>query len=165
MKRDERLPIFDHWIAEHKNLLIKVVRAYAFTSMDREDLFQEIVVQVWNSIPYFRGEAAVTTWLYRIALNTAIKWIKNERKVPMQERLDAGTSILQIEPSSVDDRIEWLYHEIRQLDEIDRSISLLLLEGLSYKEIAVITGLTESNVGVKINRVKKRLITKSKNIK
>lgn len=160
---EEQKRIFETWLGKYKSLLFKVVRAYAFTAMDRDDLFQEIAIQGWRSIPVFRQESSVTTWLYRIALNTAIKWVKKERKHhESKETLDNVQHILQETLTQMDDRLEWLYEEISKLDEIDRSIALLLLEGFNYSEMAGITGMTESNIGVRINRIKKHLITKAK---
>jgi len=154
--------IFENWLDKHRSLLFKVVRAYAFTAMDQDDLFQEIAIQVWHSIPTFREESSVATWLYRISLNTAIKWVRKERKHPQAETLDNVQHILQESKIQIDERLAWLYEEIYSLDEIDRSITLLLLDNFSYKEMAGILGITESNVGVKINRIKKYLISKSK---
>jgi RNA polymerase sigma-70 factor, ECF subfamily len=158
----EQKHILEEWLNLHRGLIIKIVRAYASNSMDQDDLFQEIIIQVWHSIPSFRQEASVTTWLYRISLNTAIKWIKKERKHHQAETLDHAQNILQERGYQIDDRLIWLYEEIHKLDEIDRSVALLLLDDFSYKEIAGMLGITESNVGVKINRIKKYLITKSK---
>jgi len=159
----EQQQIFEHWLREHKALLFKVVRAYASTPMDQEDLFQEIAIQAWHSVPAFRMDAAVTTWLYRIALNTAFNWVRKERKHnEVKESLDGVEHILQENKIAMDERLVWLYEEISRLDEVDRSITLLLMEGFSYKEMADIIGITESNVGVKINRIKKHLIAKSK---
>jgi RNA polymerase sigma-70 factor (ECF subfamily) len=109
----------------------------------------------------FRGEASVITWLYRISLNTAIKWTKKERKHYSQKHRWRTTHFAESRIQT-DERLTWLYEEIYKLDEIDRSITLLLLDGFSYKEMASILGITESNVGVKINRIKKQLISKSK---
>lgn len=163
MTEDEQKHIFNTWLQQHKALVFKVVRAYAFAPMDQDDLFQEIALQVWHSIPKFRHESAETTWIYRISLNTAIKWGRKERKRSPVERLDSIEHILQENRAQVDDRLAWLYEEISRLDEIDRSITLLLLDDFSYKEMAYILGISESNVGVKINRIKKHLISKSKN--
>jgi len=154
--------IFDDWLDQHKALIFKIVRAYTYTAMEQDDLFQEIIIQVWHSIPKFRSEASVITWLYRISLNTAIKWTKKERKHPRSETLEGVEHILQESKLQTDERLIWLYEEIYKFDEIDRSITLLLLDGFSYKEMASILGITESNVGVKINRIKKQLISKSK---
>lgn len=161
MTEKEQKHIFESWLSQYKALIFKVVRAYAFSAMDRDDLFQEITIQVWHSIPTFRQESSVTTWIYRIALNIAVKWVRKERKHSHSETLDSGQHMLE-ENRRVDDRLDWLYEQIYRLDEIDRSITLLLLDNFSYKEIAGILGITESNVGVKINRIKKYLIEQSK---
>ena len=162
MTEKEQNHIFETWLGQHKGLIFKIVRAYAFNAMDKDDLFQEIALQVWRSIPMFRHESAVTTWLYRISMNTAIKWSKQERKNSRVDTLDDARHILYDNNLQIDERLSWLYQEIYKLDEIDRCITLLLLDGLSYKEMAAILGITESNVGVKINRLKKQLIIKSK---
>jgi RNA polymerase sigma-70 factor (ECF subfamily) len=156
----EQRDILEAWLKLHKGLIFKIVRAY--TVADHDDLFQEIIIQVWRSIPAFRRESAVTTWLYRIALNTAIKWTQKEKKHTHAETLDHVQHLLQENKTPVDERLTWLYEEIHKLDEIDRSVTLLLLEGFSYKEMAAMLGISESHVGVKINRIKKQLMAKSK---
>lgn len=162
MKKREQKRIFDDWLSRHKGLLFKVVRAYAFTAHDQDDLFQEIATQVWHSVPKFRGESAETTWLYRVALYVAIAWSKRERKHrDNKDPLDAIEPTLTETARGNDDRLVWLYEQIAQLDEIDRSLTLLLLDGFSYREMAETLGITESNVGVKINRIKTRLIERS----
>lgn len=161
MTEKEQLAILEEWLGLYKGIIFKIVRAYTVANMDHDDLFQEIIIQIWHSIPTFRQESSVTTWLYRISLNTAIKWTRKERK-HQAETLDKVQHILQENRIQADERLEWLYREIAKLDEIDRSVTLLLLEGFSYKEMAAILGITESNVGVKINRIKKQLIAKSK---
>jgi RNA polymerase sigma-70 factor (ECF subfamily) len=158
----EQNDILKQWLEQYKGLVFKIVRAYALTT-HQDDLFQEIAIQIWRSIPAFRHDCSVSTWLYRISLNTAIKWSKTEKKISRQEALDDFENVLQETGQEIDDRLNWLYEEIRKLDEIDRSVALLLLDSYSYKEIAAILGITESNVGVKINRMKKHLISKSKN--
>ena len=160
MTETEQRRIFEDWLGQNRSLFFKIIRVYAFTPSDRDDLFQEIVIQVWRSVPSFRQESSVSTWLYRIALNTAIKWLKKEQKHNGTESLDDAHYIL-VEDHAEDERLTWLYERIHQLDEIDRSVILLLLDGFSYKEMAGILGITESNVGVKINRIKKQLFIKS----
>jgi RNA polymerase sigma-70 factor, ECF subfamily len=162
MTEVEQKHILEEWLNLHRGLIIKIVRAYASNLMDQDDLFQEVIIQVWRSIPSFRQESAVTTWLYRIALNTAIKWTERERKRHKLEETDNVERFLKENEIQTDSRLAWLYEEINKLDEIDRSVALLLLDDFSYKEIAGILGITESNVGVKINRIKKYLTTKSK---
>jgi RNA polymerase sigma-70 factor, ECF subfamily len=157
----EQEQIFKTWLDQYKGLVFKIVRAYAFTVSDQDDLFQEIALQIWGSVPSFQRASSVSTWVYRVAINTAIKWVKKEQKHQGTKEL-SPVLCLQTESSAVfDDRLDWLYQEIHKLDKIDRSLSLLLLDGLSYKEMSDILGITESNVGVKINRIKKQLIAKS----
>jgi len=161
MGETEQKQIFDHWLKEHKGLFFKFVRAYAFTQNDRDDLFQEIAVQVWRSIPNFKGDAAVTTWIYRITINTAIAWTRKEKKHQEGRQSFIEAEHLLKEANQPDGRLDWLYEQISQLNEVDRTLTLLLLDGFSYKEMSKIIGISESNVGVKINRIKKVLITKS----
>lgn len=163
MHDSERDRIFGEWLAAHKGILFKVVHAYAFEHADRQDLFQEIAIQVWRSVEAFRGESSVPTWMYRVALNTAIAWTRREyRHQRGKEPLEGAEGLLTTESlANTDPRLEWLYQQIAQLKEVDRSVALLLLDGFTYKEIAGIIGLTESNVGVKINRIKAALAGKS----
>ena len=163
MSEKEQSDIFQGWFDLHKGLIFKIVKSYADTALDQEDLFQDIAIQVWRSIPSFRNESAASTWIYRVALNTAMTWIRHEKKRNRSERIEMAQHVLDDNTSVVDDRLAWLYKEIHQLDKVDRSIALLLLDELSYKEIATILGITESNVAVKIHRIKKQLIAKSKN--
>jgi RNA polymerase sigma-70 factor (ECF subfamily) len=162
MHDTERERIFGEWLASHKGILFKVVHAYAFEHADRQDIFQEIAVQVWRSVDSFRGESSVPTWMYRVALNTAMAWTRKEgRHQRGKEPLDTVEGLLTTASDGrPDPRLEWLYQQIAQLKDVDRSVALLLLDGFSYKEIAAITGLTESNVGVKINRIKLALAGK-----
>lgn len=159
MPNDERERLFAEWLAAHKGILFKVVHAYAFEHADRQDLFQEVAVQVWRSIQGFRNQCSVPTWLYRVALNTAMAWTRKEGQHRRgQESFETVESLLTTaETEGRDPRVEWLYRQIAQLKEVDRSVALLLLDGFSYKEIAAVLGLTESNVGVKINRIKSAL--------
>ena len=162
MHDSERERIFAEWLANHKGILFKVVHAYAFEHADRQDLFQEVVFQVWRSVDAFRGQSSVSTWLYRVALNTALAWTRKEgRHQRGKEPLEAAEGLLTTSSADGrDPRVEWLYRQIAQLKEIDRSVALLLLDGVSYKEIAAIVGLTESHVGVRINRIKSALAGK-----
>ena len=162
MKGEEQNRIFKEWISDHKGLLFKFVRAYAFSPEDRDDLFQEIAIQVWRSIPKFKGESAISTWLYRIAVNTSIAWTRKEKK-QSETRIGLNNqAYLLRNPSQSNDQLDWLYEQIAGLDEIDRTLTMLLLDGFSYREMSSVLGITESNVGVKINRIKKFLISKSK---
>jgi len=154
--------LFKSWISQYSSILFKVVRVYTRSDIDGDDLFQEIAIQVWKSIPTFKNECAESTWIYRIALNTALKWTRNEQKhqrsidsVAVEQRI-----LLEVNKPN-DERLTWLYTEISRFEKVDRSITLLLLDGYSYKEMAEIIGISESNVGVKISRIKRALIKKS----
>jgi RNA polymerase sigma-70 factor (ECF subfamily) len=163
MNASKQQKIFETWLREHKGVLFKIVRAYAFTPQDQDDLFQEVAIQVWHSIPKYRGDAAVTTWLYRVALYVAIAWTRKEkRRHPNHQPLDGIAHTLTTTPRPVDNRLEWLYEQIAKLNLIDRSLMLLMLDGFSYQEMATILGISKSNVGVKINRIKKRLAHQSR---
>lgn len=164
MTEQTQKKIFNRWLSEHKALLFKVVRAYADALNDQDDLFQEIAVQVWRSVPNFKGDSKETTWMYRVALNTAMNWKRKEdRNQPAEQRLDDHIHVLTLAEEPEDERLDWLYQQISKMDEPEKSITLLLLDGYSYKEIAGIIGISESNVGVKIHRVKQQLIQQSKN--
>ena len=163
MKESEQRQIFTVWLNEYRALLFKVIRAYAFSADDQNDLFQDVCLQVYRSVPNFKGSSAVSTWLYRIALNTAIKWSTKEKKhVDGHHAVDKVGHIIEANEDPIDERIAWLYDQIKQFNEIDRSLTLLLLDGYSYKEMSQMMGISESNIGVKIHRIKKQLVNNSK---
>jgi RNA polymerase sigma-70 factor (ECF subfamily) len=157
MRDGERNQIFEGWVAAHKAILFKVARAYGASHADREDLFQEIALQVWHSVDAFRGDAAPATWIYRVALNTAMTWRRRERKHGSGRQDIEAASGLLAETEVRDPRLEWIYARIAELDEVNRSLALLMLDGFSYRDMSQILGLSESNVGVKINRIKAAL--------
>ena len=157
MLEAERNRVFESWIDAHKAILFKVARVYGATHSDREDLFQEIALQVWHSVEAYRGDCAATTWIYRVALNTALAWRRKERKHGQGlQDIGAATGLL-IAPSGPDPRLDWIYQRIAELDEGNRALALLMLDGFSYRDMSQILGLSESNVGVKINRIKAAL--------
>lgn len=163
MKESEQRKIFDEWLDGYRALLFKIIRAYASTDEDQNDLFQDICLQMYRSIPNFKGSSAVSTWLYRIALNTAIKWSTKEKKhVDGHHEVEKMAHVLVAKDESKDERVNWLYSQIKQLNQIDRSLTLLLLDGYSYKEMSDMMGISESNIGVKIHRIKKHLVNNSK---
>jgi RNA polymerase sigma-70 factor (ECF subfamily) len=163
MEESKQKQIFDTWLHDHKGLFFKIVRAYAFTANDQDDLFQEICIQVWKSIPNFRGEAKASTWIYRVALYAAMAWSRKERKHDDKTKplADVAQTLIAIN-HEIDSRLDWLYTQIGQLNEVDRSICLLMLDGYRYGEIAELMGITSSNVGVKIHRIKQHLVRTAK---
>lgn len=146
-------------IQKNQGIIHKVCNIYCDTDDDRNDLFQEIVAQLWKSFPSFRQEAKVSTWMYRVALNTAITSFKKSKRRPDQNHLTYEN--FQIEDEAYDteteEKIKHLHKAINHLTGIEKSIVLLFLENKKYEEIAEITGITQNYVRVKMNRIKKKL--------
>jgi RNA polymerase sigma factor (sigma-70 family) len=142
----------------HRGLIYKVCSLYCRDKDDRQDLFQEIVLQIWKSFKSFRGESALSTWMYRIALNTAITHLRKEKRSVNDAVSLQGIEIPDLNDSDEKEaQFEQLFVAIEKLDKLEKSIVLLYLDGKSYDEISEITGLTKSHVGVKLNRIKTKL--------
>lgn len=162
MQEVQQQTLFKELMAKHKGLLFKVIRSFASEPSDQDDLLQEISVQLWHALPSFRGESKVTTWMYKIALFAAISWRKKEQKHSDTQTLFIQSGDFQDETqSSPTEELEQMFSMIRQLNDIDRSITLLMLEGYSYEDVGKVLGISTSNVGVKINRIKKKLSSMS----
>lgn len=158
MDRARQQAVFDDWLRAHEGLLVRIVRAYAFTPHDREDALQEIALQLWNSIPGFRGEAKVTTWIYRVALRSAMAWSRRERAHrDAREPLAEPGQVLARPIAELDPRLEWIYAQIAKLEAVDRALILLHLDGLAHREIAETLGISEGHVAVKLSRIKKTM--------
>jgi len=146
-------------IKNNQGIIHKVCNVYCDDQDDRDDLFQEIVAQLWKSFPSFRKESKFSTWMYRVALNTAITSFKKTKRRPDQSRLTYDN--FQIKDVNYDteteDNIKQLHRAVAQLTGIEKSIILLYLEDKKYEEIAEITGITQNYVRVKMNRIKKKL--------
>jgi RNA polymerase sigma-70 factor (ECF subfamily) len=159
----EQKKIFNEWLSKHKGLVFKVTRSYATIRDDRDDLFQEIAIQLWNSIPGFRKESKASTWIYKVALYTAMGWSKKQRKhAANKDDLSERIHVLRPQDETQDNPLNWLYDQINQLEKVDRSIILLVLDGFSYKKISSMLGISENHVGVKVHRIKKSLTELSK---
>ncbi len=132
---------------------------YCDEQEDRNDLFQEIVAQLWRSYPSFREESKFSTWMYRVALNTAITTFKKTKRRPDQNRLTYENFQIKDEAydTETEDNIKLLHRAVSQLTGVEKSIILLFLEEKKYEEIAEITGITQNYVRVKMNRIKKKL--------
>lgn len=146
-------------INEHQGLIHKVCIMYENDPDVRDDLFQEIVLQLWRSFPSFRGESKISTWMYRIALNTAISGFrKQSRHLKTEDLRELHLNIS--DAGGGDDREEdfqKLQWAIRQLPEIDRAMILMALEEIPYEEIAETMGITQNNVRVRMNRIREKL--------
>lgn len=139
----------------HQGIIHKICRVYRDQPEDREDLFQEITFQLWKAYPQFRGDAKISTWLYRIALNTAI--VSFRKKKPMLDFVQELPDHQEINLPPDETNWEVLLKAIKTLNEGDRAIITLYLEDLSYQQIAEIIGISENNVGVKLNRIKEKI--------
>ena len=150
---------FIQLIQKNQGIVHKVCNIYCDEREDRNDLFQEIVAQLWKSFPSFRKESKFSTWMYRVALNTAITSFKKTKRRPDQNRLTYDN--FQIEDNSYDteteENIKQLHRAVAQLTGVEKSIVLLYFEEKKYEEIAEITGITQNYVRVKMNRIKKKL--------
>jgi RNA polymerase sigma factor (sigma-70 family) len=146
-------------IEKHKGIIFKISKMYMDQKDDRDDLFQEITYQVWKAYPSFRGESGFSTWLYRIALNTAIVFLKNEKKRSFIGHEDFSEyKIVQEEfDSEKEEKLNAMYKAIHQLNPIDKAFIFYYLEDVSGKEIADQMGISEGNVRVKMNRAKNKL--------
>lgn len=148
--------LFLNLILEHQAIIQKICRLYRDSLEDREDLFQEIIYQLWRAIPSFNGKAKVSTWLYRVALNTAIaSFRKKSPKVSYVDTLPDLPEATQSEELAI--RQERLFAALKQLDDSEKAIVALYLDDLSYQQIAEITGINENYVGVRLNRIKNKL--------
>ena len=147
-------------IKANEGLIQKITKVYTYYKQDAEDLHQEIIYQLWKSFPSFRHASKVSTWMYRVALNTSISYLNKEKNNRNQDSLnESHFNRPEITDTSSEDRFKTLYEQIRSLNTIDKGIILLYLEGNSYEDIAIITGFTESNVGTRLGRIKQKLIT------
>jgi len=156
--------LFAEICREHTGLIARITYAFAMESVDRDDLGQEILLALWEAIPRFHARARLSTYVYRVALSCALNWKRSQRRY--QRRLDDYTHIMpELTAGSAgdQDRLRWLYARIHELPPVDRSLILLSLERLSYAEIAEITGFSESNIGVRLHRIKQQLTTASQN--
>ncbi|MBN2263489.1 MAG: RNA polymerase sigma factor [Prolixibacteraceae bacterium] len=150
---------FLNTITENQGIIHKVCGVYCDTAEDREDLFQEIVAQLWRSFPSFRNESKISTWMYRVSLNTAITHFKKDKRRPDKDGIDHDNiQIAAIEyDEAQEEKIKMLHKAITQLTGIEKSIVLLFLEDKKYEEIAEIVGITQNYVRVKMNRIKLKL--------
>jgi len=143
-------------VEENKKLIYKVSRIYCDSTIDKEDLFQEIIANLWKAYPYFKGDSKISSWIYRIALNTAISWFRDYIK--QKGHIKYGCFSPDISNGNEFDAVyEQLYSAIGHLGKLDKAIILLQLDGYSYDEISKIIGLTKTNVATKINRIKLKL--------
>jgi RNA polymerase sigma-70 factor (ECF subfamily) len=151
--------VFIGLVNANRSILYKICRMYGATEPDRQDLFQEIVIQLWRSYPGFRGEARFSTWLYRIALNTAISDLRRQRR--HGSSVDPGELSIPLQDMQYvhdkEEQLQQLYAAIDRLTEVEKALTMLYLEDKSYQEMEEILGIPQNNLRVKMNRIKEKL--------
>jgi len=141
----------------HRGLIYKVCHLYCDDPEDRKDLFQEIVIQLWNAYPKFRGESKFSTWLYRVAINTAITGLRKKKDLIDSKEPDQLPELVDEENESNEEKLSHLYKAIGQLSQVEKAIVMLYMEDRSYEEMEEILGMSQGNLRVKMNRIKEKL--------
>lgn len=142
---------------QHQKIIYKVCNLYMDKHSDREDLFQEITLQAWKAYGNFRGDAKFSTWLYRVALNTAITFFRKEKKMPETYSTDVLPEQQDETDNETEEQVKAMYAAIGDLSKIDKAIIMLYLEDYSYAEIGEMMGITANHVAVKMSRIKTKL--------
>ena len=154
---------FEELVKQYKRTIYSVCYMFSRDKEEINDLFQEILVRLWLGFDQFEQRSSVSTWVYRIALNTAINSDKRAKRRPQTVPLSTDIDPYDPQESSLE-QVRQLYALINQLDVMDRGLVLLWLEGIGYDEIAAIMGITVANVGIKLHRIKEKLVQKSKSV-
>lgn len=151
---------FTRIIKQNEGVIFKITTVYTDQSEDQQDLYQEIVYQLWKAYDGFRGDAKISTWMYRVALNTAITRLRKEKRKGSKVGIDQVV-LKQTEnyDTEFEEKLKVVYAHIKMLNDLEKGLILLLLEGKKYEEIATITGLSATNVGTRISRIKQKLKT------
>lgn len=145
-------------ITQHKGILHKVSRMYFEDASDREDLVQEIILQLWKSLKSFNGRSQFSSWMYRVALNTAIVFFKKEKRKPDNYSMPAHVQLAQEDYSDEkEQQLAIFYKAVQQLNKIEKALIFQYIEGFSGEEMAKNLGMSPVNVRVKLNRTKKKL--------
>lgn len=149
---------FVELIKQNEGLIFKITTMYTDHYDDQQDLYQDIVYQLWKSFDSFRSESKISTWMYRIALNTALTRIRKKKRFGNSVSIDQ-VILKQTENynQEFEERLKLVYAHVRKLNVVEKGLIFLLLEGKKYEEIAEITGLSPTNVGTKISRIKQKL--------
>lgn len=162
MNKQEQQQFFQEIIERHKGILFKVARVYCRNENDRQDLIQEMMIQIWQSVHKYNDQFKISTWLYRISLNVAISFYrKNKTRANRFTVLNEHmTEIPTEDKTETEQQLNLLEQFISELKEIDKALMILYLEDKSHAEIAEILGMSVSNVGTKIGRIKDKLKTR-----
>lgn len=156
MNKQELESAFIALVEEHKRIIYKVCYVYATDKENLNDLYQEVVINLWNAYPRFRGECAASTWVYRIGLNTCISFFRKSKSRPEVVPITVDLEAFADEEDKTASLRE-LYRMINSLGQLERALILLWLEERSYQEIADIIGISKNNVAVRLNRIREKL--------
>jgi RNA polymerase sigma factor (sigma-70 family) len=151
---------FEAQIREHEKLIHKVCRMYAYTEADHQDLFQDIVLQLWQAYPRFRGDAKFSTWLYRVAINTAISGRRRQKDFVTSTdpaNLPLYQSVDESRHAGKEEQLGQLYQAIQQLNEVEKAIVMMYMEDRNYEEMEEVLGISEGTLRVKMNRIREKL--------
>jgi len=148
---------FIQLIQQHQNIIHKVSSVYMQDAADKDDLFQEVTLQAWKAYPKFRGDSKFSTWLYRIALNTAITFYRKEQRQVPAFNTDIIPDKAAENDNTIEEQVKAMYKAIGDLSKIDKALIMLYLEDYSYIEIGEMLGISANNVAVKMNRLKVKL--------
>jgi RNA polymerase sigma factor (sigma-70 family) len=163
LQKQETEKQFEAHIKLNELLIYKVCRIYAYSTADREDLFQEIVIQLWKAYPKFKGESKFSTWLYRVALNTAITGLRKKKHfIESREPAQLPEQVNE-EDRGREEELGQLYKAIDQLNQVEKAIVMLYMEDRTYEEMEEILGINQGNLRVKMNRIKDKLRQLTKN--
>ncbi len=158
-KQDE---VFGQWMRDHQGIVYKVARLFADSEAEQQDLAQEIRLTLWKSVPSFDGKSKASTYCYRVALNRALSWQRSRKSYENKVARFAEEAGLDAHSQKSDPRLAMVYEGIRTLNRAERSLVLLYLDGFQYEEIAETLGMSVSNVGVRLSRIKTKLSQKLK---
>lgn len=148
---------FIQLIQENQRIIHKVCSMYVQRVEDRDDLFQEITLQAWKSYARFKGDARFSTWLYRVALNTAITHFRKQKRNPLRQSEETVIDLQDTPTDPTEEQFQIMYKAIGELSEVDKALVLLYLEDYPYDDIAQMMGITANHVAVKMNRIKTKL--------
>jgi RNA polymerase sigma-70 factor (ECF subfamily) len=165
LKNSELQKTFENLVKTHERLIYKICRLYGNSEDDRQDLYQDIVIQLWKSYPKFRGEAKLSTWLYRIGLNVAITQIRKQKRQIYATDIETLNMEFPEDASYLEEteKFRTMYAAIDKLNEIEKAIVMLYLDDKSYDEMEDILGISNGNLRVKMNRIKEKLRQLTKN--
>lgn len=150
---------FIHQVYSHLGILHKVCNSYFFNNRNKEDYFQEILIRLWKAYPHFKNQSKFSTWMYKVSLNSAIDIVRKLSIQPVLTELSKiEFDIPNTNESKETEEKDKLYQLINQLDVNEKAIIILYLDGFTYEEVSETFGISKSNVGVKINRIKDKLI-------